>query len=588
VTRAGRVGRNDSHRDLEGPDKAQLMAGVIQIANTTYNQLVGNQQCLTKNPNVLNTATSVISAVGATAAVINPALGLGLSAGATFLGETIEGIRQLGNARDIRRIADNSVAFEAYKCALETMSERWCQMKDAEAFLIFKANQRRNPSLNSDLGIAIRLNDRDIPVLLEWLNKIRSGVTPTTTSDASRQSIVFQREALIRSLEASGIGLIEENREIYSTYSDLEERWTFLRSLILNLIPPNNTPVKNPFYDVLTRGYSPYFLLGLPDDGSIRNELGYIDFSTWQKPSGFNPTLDMVKERYIEWINKSRVRVNQELTQVLQPDALQTLSSAYDRLGNRWKMSPMDSMLHLIEFLEKNPPRQNDYAFNRLYSSSLAKLKDIYNITQDAVINASKETPSAVQEIYEIAQLKYGTVVLESRLDMIVRLSLLELLETSSPEDQVVVAQLLAAERFTETITNLSGTDNLAIIRADIKRAQPITISNINSFVDIFGKNINKILKRLYKEEYRSSGTIAAAKRYARTEMCLLLLSVPSATKYVDIQYCIGLGFDPVVQGGPSTPKITWEIFDKDLNDRACTYREYFRQSKIYENWGIK
>lgn len=592
VTRAGLVGKEKANKEMMGPNKVEALAGVVQIANSSFNQIVGNQKCLQKNPGILNTATSVMAAVGATTSVINPALGLGLTAGASFLGETIEGVRRVHNNRSIRRMADNTIAFEAYKCALETMSERWCQMRDAESFLNYKAAQRGKPVLNGNLGTAIRLNDREIPVLLEWLGKLRSGVTPTTTADAGTQGTVFYREAMVRAYQSSGVGLIEENRPIYLRYDNLNERWIFLRGIIASLTayaPPTGGP-KNPLFDVIAPAYAPYFLLGLPDDGSIRTPQGtYFSITEWQRPEGFNPTLDLVKSKYLEWVDKARIRVNQELARVLQPDPLQTLSSAFDRTENRWKLSPMDSLKSVIKFLEFNPPQEEDLAFRRLFEDTLNKLKEIYRITQEAVaVDLEKVSGTPVEQIYDIAQLKYGTVVIQTRLDMIVRLSLLELLRNSPETDQVVVAQLLAAERFTETISRMSGTDNLALIRADINRAQPITIANLNSFMDTFGGNVNRILSRLYQEEQESSGTIARSKRYARTEMCFLLLSVPDAEYYVDSRLCTGLKFSSIAPGGPETVTIANETFKKDFNDRACVYREFFRKSKIFENWGIK
>lgn len=590
VTRAGLLGRDKAQYELLSQDKVTALSNVVLTANATFAQISGNQKCISKHPTVLNTATSVVSSIGATVSVVNPVLGIGLTAGAAFMGETIEGVRRYRSSREIRNISDNSIAVEAYKCALETMSDRWCQMRDAESFLVFKANQRQYPIIGSGLGAAIRLNDREIPVLIEWLNKIRSGVTPTTTADASRQSNVFTRENFVRSLEAYGLGLIEENRKIYQGYTDLNERWNFLRSIIKSLIPPTETSFRNPFYDVLSYGYSPYFLIGLDDNRDIRDTVGaYYTIDAWVKPPGFNPTLDDVLKNYIEWIARARNRVNQELTQVLQPDALQTLSSAYDRTGNRWKISPMDSLKRLTEFLEANPPRERDIAFTKLYASTLEKLKEIYTITENAIIMNDKiHGNSPVEAIYDLAQLQYGTVVIQSRMDMIVRLALLELLENSPPEDQVVVAQLLAAERFTETITKMSGTDNLALIRADINRAQPVTISNLNSFADIFGKNINRILSKLEFEERTSKGTIARAKRYARTELCFLLLSVPDAQNYVNTNLCVGMKLNSMVNGGPESLTISQETFKLDLNDRACVYREFFRSSKIFETWGIK
>jgi hypothetical protein len=225
--RAGIIGVERAQSELMGADKAKILSSVVQIANSAFIQVTSNQKCLQKNPGILNTASSILSSVSATTALINPALGLGLTAASSFLGETIENVRKYRNNKLIRRISDNSIAMEGYKCAMETMAERWCQMRDAETFLLFKAEQRRHPNLRTGLGTAIRLNDREIPVLIEWLNKIRSGVTPTTTSDAQRQSAVFTRETYVRSMEANGLGLIEENRKIYNSYTDLNERWNF-------------------------------------------------------------------------------------------------------------------------------------------------------------------------------------------------------------------------------------------------------------------------------------------------------------------------------------------------------------------------
>jgi hypothetical protein len=470
------------------------------------------------------------------------------------------------------------------------MSERWCQMRDAEAFLLFKADQRQNPLLGNGLGQAIRLNDREIPVLLEWLNKIRSGVSPTSTADASRRNSVTSRENYIRNMESYGLGLIEENRNLYQRQKE-EETWKTIRSLIKSLVPKVEPGFKDPLLEAVgSSAYAPFFLLGLKDNEVIKNPKteDYYTLDTWPKPETFNPTLDLVKNQYIDLILKGRTRVNQELAEVLQPDALQTLTSGYDRMGNRWKVSPMDALKHLIEFLRQNPPRERDAAFRKLYASTTKKLEDIYTITENAILLEELDDNTPVEEIYEIAQLRFGTVVLEARLEMIVRLALLELLESSSQADQIVVAQLLAAERFTETITKLSGTDNLSIIRADINRAQPITISNLNSFMDIFGNNVNRILNKLKWEEENSTGTVARSKRYARTEMCFLLLAVPNVDDYVDIKNCQGLKMNSVVRGGPETITIGQATFNEDMNDRACVYREFFRQSKIFETWGIK
>lgn len=593
LERAGLIGRENAHQDLATPDKAQAMMSIVKTAETTFAQLANNQQCLEKHPNALNIATSLMSSIGATAAVVNPALGLGLMAGSQIMGTAIEGVRGHLNERNIRRLAENTLTTEAFKCALESMTEKFCQMRDAEAFLNFKDRYHQTNDIDPELGSAIRLNSRELPVLIDWLNKIKSGVTPTTTADAQRQNAVFARETFVRQKEASGLGLIEETRFIFENATNEEDKKAVIRSLIGSLLPwAGEMHIKNPFFEIIRDGYSPFYLLGVPDDGNIRQPAeaggGYHTLDSWPGMATYKPDLDLIKAQYLNWVDRARTKVNQELTQVLQPDALQTLTSGYDQFGNRWKISPMDSLKRLITFVERHPPTDRNPAFRKLYKSTTLKLKRMYEITEDAIIRSEREYHDnnnvAVKEIYEEAQLQYGTVVMEARLDMIIRLSLLELLQNSDEEDQILVAQLLAAERFTETISKVKGTDNIALIRADIRRGREITMNNLNGFLKTFYKPIGSILHRLQQDELNSSGTVARSKRYSRTEMCFLLLGVPEVDTYVRTTYCSGLQMLSTLPGGPQTFVIDQGIFDRDISDRACEYRDFFRKSDIYRD----
>ncbi len=240
LNRAAIVGRDKSLKELTGPDKAQAMTNIVQIANSSFSQITGNQKCLAKNPGILNKATAIVTAIGSAATVVNPAIGIGLTAGSTFMGETIEGIRRLKNAKEIRKVADLTTASEAYKCALETMSDRWCQMKDAEAFLNYKstlANLRPGPGLSS----AVKINDREVPALIDWLNKLRNGAKLATTADSDRRNRVLERELSVRKNENRGNSLLEESKELYNNPSNTDEdRWDIIRNIVGALTSANS------------------------------------------------------------------------------------------------------------------------------------------------------------------------------------------------------------------------------------------------------------------------------------------------------------------------------------------------------------
>lgn len=588
VSRAGLLSQEDSHRNLAGTGKGRAMANVIKIANSAMTQLIANQSCLTKNPSLLSGAATVMSAVGATAMMVNPALGIGLTAGGELLGQTIEGVRQYREARSIREITDNTIALEAYKCALESMSDKFCQIQDAKSLLAFKASQRVE-TRNTGLSEAMRLNDREIPVFIEWLGNVASGVEPTTGAEAERLNRIYLRENPVRSFHAAGNAYITERIFLYQSATSAEERWTIIKGIVNTLASGMLMPVTSPFFELVNPGYAPFYLLGIrEDDTSIRNEEGYLSLDLWEKPSGFSPDPEFVRGWITDWVRKAETRVNQERNQVLQPDTERTLAMAFDQSGNRFKISPMKALGTILQFLEQNQPGEDDRAYRKIYASTVTTLAKIKDITETSYFLKRRFAGGPVEEIYNIAQLKYGTIVLSARLEMIIRLALLELLEQSPEEDQVLVAQLLAAERMSETIKTMTGLESLTQINASLNRGQGYQRRNLNSFLDIFGKNISKTLERLYKSERNSTGSTALSWRRDRAELCFLLLSVEDVNQYVKTGYCHGLQLETVLPGGPVTPALTSADYRLDLEKRACTYREFFRKSKIFENWGIK
>ena len=602
VERAKLLNKQKSGEDLAGSDKVSVLGQIAQIANSSFQQITANERCLEKHPSLLNSATSIVSGVGAAVTLVNPAIGVAMSAGSTFTKVAMDGIKNSRHASKIRKITDSTVTFEAYSCALESMSERWCQMRDAESFLKFKTKHRRTVSRNPGLAQAISINDREIPAVLDWLNKVRNGVAPRTTADAGRRSVVLTRELMVRAKSDYGQSLIEQNRKTYDSLANKpEDQWYFLRTIIMTLAPQysmqsGNSEVKDPLGDIYAAMYSPYYLLGLKqDDPRIKEDCnGICSFDSWNKPSDVVVTLDSVKVKYNEWIDRAANLVNRELTEVQQPDPLQTLSSAKIE-AEPWMVTPLDALLTITNFLENNPLGESQKDFKKIYLDTLQKLKSIHNITTLAIVTGDMTTRvvddknlTPIEEIYDTAQLKYGIVVLQARLEMIIRLSLLEYIKNSPEEDQILLAQLLASDRFFETISRMSGTTSFARLMDDIKTGQAYTMKNLSVFMEIFGHNINRALANLYNEEVQASPTVAQANKDLRTSMCFLVLAADNAADWINLTYCKDLKMHAQEAGGPESIKIESATFKLDLAERACTYREYFRQSDIYQKWGIK
>jgi len=602
IYKASYVAEIAAKKELQASNVKDLYTKIVSSTNSLFKTISSNHRCLDKNPNLLPAATSLTGAIAAASTSINPALGIGISAATDFIGHTIESFRVGKYNKMIREISDSGMALEGYKCVLESLSERWCSLEDARGFLELKASVRRETNYESGLRSAFRLNDRDVPVLLDWLNKVKTGVPASTTADAQRQITVYQREAAVRSAESLGSGVISQNRPLFDSLETAQDKYTVVKQVISSLtgvscggVFTSSEGGSNPMSDIYSSGYAPFYLLGLDEIPRLNGfGISFCDFdpfTQWPNGGAYTPDLTEVKGRYTDWIDKARQRVNQELTLVLQPDALQVLTLAYEDTSNKWKHSPLASISNLADFLINHMPESfASDSFQRLYSSTVSKLLEIRDIIEGGVIGDAYPDPkTALEDIFKSAELQYGVIILQSRLEMILRISIKEYLDSLDHDGSNEAAQLLAAESFVDVLSRISGTDNLALIAADIKRARPIAIGNMISFLDVFGENINRILEKNYNLINRVNDPILG-EVYQRnaSEICLLLSSMPSWPESVEKKYCVGSVLEEVLPGGPRSKLITKDYLDQNFGARNCGYRNYIRKSKIYQEWGIQ
>ncbi len=595
VSRAGLLGRENASHDLSGPDSVLALSRAAQLADASFKQIASNQKCVLGSPRILTTATGLVSSIGAAITAVNPALGLGLQAGSSFMGSAIESFRTNRFNLQIRDIAEGSTSYTGYKCALETMTNRWCDMVDSLAFIKYKT-ELRHSDVSEDLSTAIKLNDIEIPVALDWLLKVKSGVDPQNTADGQRQNTARRRKTYLEVLETDGKSTINNSRFEYSQVeTDPKERFRLIRQIVNVLAPAKNdfdrSDIKNPFFDIYPQGYLPFYLLGVDDsDASIQANGRYVTLDDWKNPNGISPTLEDVRKKYDELVAQTRVKVERELTQVLRPDAGFTLTTAYDVPNDEYKLSPMDALKHLISFLEKNPPGADERWLLRIHLSTIEKLRVIYTAVEDVVLTdsltiGSGKEQEALEIILNAADLTYGTVVIQARLEFLTRVAVLKLLKQSPREQQIIVAQLLASDRFMDTLKRYSGKDDPGAIEDDIYQAMGITKNNLNNFVKVFGKMISKQLKRLWEEERIALPTSATSPHKKREQLCHLLLGAEQASSYVDLRYCEGLKLGPQREGAPVTIALTKSSYQSDLGVRGCTLQDYNRSRKIYNQW---
>ncbi len=593
VQKATLLSEESAKQDLYGQDVKETYSKIVTSSDQIFNTLKNNQRCLDKNHSLLRTVTSLTSSLAASAYILNPAVAIGVSATTDFMGTAISSFRKGWFNRKVRKLSQNTLAMEGYTCALESLTNRWCDLRDAQNFIDFKAKLRMQTNRESGLKSVVRLNDRDIPVLLDWLNRVRAGVPASTVANGERQEKVFHREALVRSAEAVGNGQISESKPLYQAASNAKDKYNVLRTIITNLTGKEcgSTFMRggsdsSPLNDIYTTDYSPFYLLGL---GTIPvNSSGFkVDFCKFDPftewPAGsYSPDLNLLEQRFRDWIEKARTRVNQELNLVLQPDALQVVTSAHERTGNKWKISTITAVKNIKNFLENYKPSQfADFNYEQIYTDTILDLKTILDIFQTNIMDVTMDPKEALKEIYTTMDLQYGTIVIQTRLEMAVRVSLDEYFKTLEGEEAQIASQLYAADSFLEVLQKISGTDNLGEIKNDVMRAQRVTLSNMEIFVKVFGKNLNQQL--IKNKTKAASGDKLVANVYERNiaEVCLLLSSLQKWPESIDQSLCENVSIKPALPGGPSSVQVNSGYIQSSFSKRECGYRNYLRKTKI-------
>lgn len=577
-------------------EKQRSLHALVSGTQTLMQQVVANQKCWIKHPSLLNGLGSLAGSV--IAASSKASLALPLSGFAQLTGLITEYARQLKITKQMNKVAAG-VQATAYHCALESMSQHWCAAQDAVNAIELKARATVSKEPEDLLWDGVKLLDRELPVLLEWLEQIKAGTEPGNLSTAEMQNIVLQKEAHVKSAKTLGIGIVEGKRNLFNKAATAQDKWSVERSVIESLIGTaiygNLGHSNNPFFEIYDGAYSYYYLMDLSrtqvrdPNGNIYSFSSFDPFS--QLPGmTYTPDLDRVKLRLLEWVDRARERVQDEFSTVIQIDPEQTMSDAM--VTNLRGDSPYTTLENIKEFLIEQSTQVSKLPASQIavYQNTIQRLEEIQNeidLVYDPTNPQSAET--ALKNIHKVAELDYGFVFLGGRLERSIRLSLNSLVSDGTGIDSEVAALFLAAGNIVSEMNKFSNSKGLDNLRLDALNSLSVTQNNIQSFVDLFGKNIAQTLKS-YSVMAKNMGEKAnGPNMMAKASLCLKLLASPQWPKSIPFSECDGMFLTSVYPQGPKSTVITKKLAALPMPERICTYRNFLRESKIYgEYYKIK
>ena len=579
----------DDFNNTETKKSQEAMATLVINTQAFLSTINANQQCLQSNTGML---TGIASMVASVVSSVLPTYGPILKAGVELTGQVVEFSRTNRINRHIKHISQ-SIASTAYQCALETLSNNWCSAQDTLNAIELKEVPPINPETDN-MWLGVRILDRQLPTLLRWLQKVRAGAIPTTTAEAERQNLSVRREMRVQIVNRSGKGVINENRGYYNDSMDDKARWTYLRKMILSIVGAvANDRDPSALGEIYPNIYSPYYLLGLTRDEAPKSNGYILDFGSFdpftQWPQGkppFVPDLAFMEKKFDDWVSQATINMQREILQVLQVSPLEVMDDAINDDG-KLITTPRKAISNILSFMKLNMPEKFiTENHKRIYVDTmdlLAKIaKNIDEVHDQAIF---KNPLEALTEISNLAQLRFGTVLIDGRVTRTVRYALNDLVVRRSGTDNDLASQLLAADDIVKAIQRVTPSMNLTAARAEIQNSQSISQNAAGTFVDLFAKSIRKSLVEYDELAEKSKEGPSGPNRQMKAALCLKLLTVDEWPRKVPFELCKGSQLVHIHPKGPRSVVVSEDELRKPFSERVCQYRNYLRRSYIFQNY---
>jgi hypothetical protein len=586
---------------------------LVAATHSIVQQAVNNQKCVMKRPGILASLGSLVANVGAAVTAINPAIGLGASAVGTLISDLVNLGHQKEFTKGIRKLNDGSIKPEAISCVLESLSNDYCRAQDAVTSIDWaQAHRVRNNYPVSSPLYGLGLLNREVQNLNQWLGNVKVSRLAQNPADATRVQEFRNLEAAYLNSPDLFSGTINTFRSQLDGISDIGKRWPIIRSMVVALVNQlgapqpysGNNSVSNPLFLTKNRNEAEFFLVGI--------DASRLDKAQNQVPSfeqGFSPSdlfhqssvqvlktdLGDIQNQFDSWYADTKVLVDDQRAQVLQPDVLATLESAfsktqdYDHGNGRNTVSPFQSLSVITEYLKdqlaENPGESESFYFLPDTLLRLERIRaQLQSLHAPKKLRNEKDYGNILAEIYTAANLEEGSSFLKNRIGDHINSALVRYLSdpANSKDTAPILAQTLASDRMTDILTQSNPRGDIGMAREDIVNSITIVLPTYATFVDTFQKEIKGVLNFLQGQEILYGGKTGETFLYKRAKICLLMTNLPKWPDDVPFDLCQGTSFTTLADG-PRSPVLTADYMAKPVDVRSCGYYQLQRATLIHQ-----
>ncbi len=599
--------------DVQAGAAAQLIASTHGLVQ----QALANQKCILKRPGLLAGIGALVANVGSAVTAVNPGLGLGASAVGTLMSDLVNLFHVKKFTKAVQKVNRASLKPETISCVLESLSGDFCRARDALTSMDWaQAHSARVDYPITSALYGLGLLDREVANFSQWLETVKVARLAQTTADASRAEEFRNQEALYFSSPDLVSGVLGTYRTQLEGVNDVEKRWPIVRTMIGELVARlnNSQSVSNPLFQTKTRNEAEFFLIGIDPsklpkvNGNVPNfDSGFSpkDADAGTPPQKLRMELPEIQSQFDSWFRDTKAYVDDLRAQILQPDVLGTLESAfsktqdYSRTGDPSRpktpantVSPYHSLTAIREYLD-NQLRENSGQSETYYylPDTIGRLAKIQSSLEalhvPGVPHTAKDYANILADIYTEGNLQHGSSFLKNRfIDHINNALVRYLSDPANARDNApILAQTLASERMTDILTKTNPKGDRGLVREDIVNSITIVLPTLTTFVETFRNEVKDVLNFIQGQEVLYGGKDSPTGRdfyYKRSKICLLLTNLAAWPNGVPFELCSGTSFT-TLPDGPRSPELTAEYLAKPFDSRACGYYELQRATLIHQ-----
>ncbi|MFN8790486.1 MAG: hypothetical protein ACK5Y2_03410 [Bdellovibrionales bacterium] len=578
--------------------RAQALRLLLGSTNQAVNQILMNESCWVGQPGLLQQVAGVGSTLGASAALTTAASqkAVLLSAGVNILSTIVDFFQRLSVAKKVAQF-DLTLGPTALTCALEKMNDVYCSAQDTLNAIQKVGSQFHDPKADP-VWKGVGFLEREIPVLLAWLQKLKSGGSASTVGDSEKQVKIELKEVNLTNSEKLFLGFLRDAQRLYDQTPSPQSRFAIVRRMVNEFViricdlmkgPPN---VDNPLCTTdIGLSYSFYYLIGLPTAKwlellKMNPDLSFSSVDLELLAGiGIDATqinLALVSTQFNRWYKRTRENFDIEKRLVLGQDLTLIFDEAIKKNYQvSTPVTPESSLEDLLTFLrrsraEPDPVEDPQLSLKDEVIQALERIR-----SQIRAVDEKKTRPElAKDQIYEAADLKFGVSYLGDRVERLIRTELEKLVYSREGLDEVTRLPFLAANDVINELRRYYQVSSLQELQETSANAQMIMINTLGPFNRLFATPMQRAFDDFDSTIRRLGPDGAGPTIGLKTKMCFYYLGATRVPDFV-IKECEGLKARSVL--GLETPTFSKALLNQPLAQRACEYRNFVMKNRILE-----